>query len=67
VRKWRWPEHARRSGFDWEVLPHAGIALGTVRTFANAGAELRTGLNLPDDFGTASIGRAPPRRPLSMA
>lgn len=57
-RKWRWPEHERRSGFDWEMLPHAGLALGTVRTFANVGAEVRAGLNLPDDFGTASIGPA---------
>jgi len=54
-RTWRWPKHERRSGFDWEVLPHAGIALGTVRTHANVGAELRFGLNLPDDFGTAVI------------
>lgn len=57
-RMWRWPKHARRSGFDWEVLPHAGAAIGTVRTFANIGSELRFGLNLPDDFGTASIGPA---------
>jgi hypothetical protein len=55
-RKWRWPKYERRSGFGWEVLPHAGIAVGTVRTFANVGAELRAGLNLPDDFGTPSIG-----------
>jgi hypothetical protein len=55
---WRWPKHERRSGFDWEILPHAGAAVGTVRTFANAGAELRAGLNLPDDFGTSSIGPA---------
>lgn len=57
-RKWRWPRHAQRSGFDWEVLPHAGLALGTVRTFANVGAEVRAGLNLPDDFGTPSIAPA---------
>lgn len=57
-RMWRWPKHERRSGFDWEILPHAGAAVGTVRTFANAGAELRAGLNLPDDFGTSSIGPA---------
>ena len=57
-RMWRWPKHAERSGFDWELLPHAGLALGTVRTFANAGAEFRWGLNLPDDFGTSSIGPA---------
>ena len=55
-RKWRWPHHASRSGLDWEVLPHAGAALGNVRTFANVGGEVRVGLNLPDDFGTASIG-----------
>ncbi len=55
-RMWRWPRHARRSGFDWEILPHAGVALGTVRTHANIGSEIRFGLNLPDDFGTAPIG-----------
>lgn len=55
-RTWRWPRHARRVGLDWELLPHAGAALGNVAIFANAGAELRFGLNLPDDFGTATIG-----------
>ena len=55
-RTWRWPKYERRSGFGWELLPHAGMAAGTVRTYANAGAELRVGLNLPDDFGTPSIG-----------
>ena len=55
-RMWRWPRHDRRSGLDWELLPHAGAALGNVYTYANLGAELRAGLNLPDDFGTASIG-----------
>ena len=55
-RTWRFPEQKRRSGLGWEVLPHAGLAVGTVRTFANVGAEVRVGLNLPDDFGTPSIG-----------
>lgn len=55
-RMWRWPKHERRSGLDWEILPHLGAAVGNVRTFANAGAEVRLGLNLPDDFGTAPIG-----------
>jgi hypothetical protein len=55
-RMWRWPKHESRSGLDWELLPHAGIALGNVKTYVNAGAELRAGWNLPDDFGTASIG-----------
>lgn len=53
---WRWPYHERRVGFDYEVLPHAGAALGNVSTYANLGGEIRVGLNLPDDFGTATIG-----------
>lgn len=57
-RMWRWPQHERRSGLDWELLPHAGAAIGNVYTYANAGAELRAGLNLPDDFGTSTIGTA---------
>ena len=57
-RSWRWPKHERRAGFDCEFLPHAGVALGNVHTYANLGAEFRAGLNLPDDFGTATIGPA---------
>ncbi len=57
-RLWRWPKHERRSGLDWELLPHAGVSLGNVSTYVNLGGELRAGLNLPDDFGTASIGPA---------
>lgn len=56
LREWRWPKHERRSGFDWEFIPHLGAAVGNVYTYANVGAEMRTGLNLPDDFGTAAIG-----------
>ncbi len=55
-RVWRFPRVIERSGCGWEVLPHAGVALGTVRTFANVGGELRAGFNLPDDYGTPSIG-----------
>ena len=58
LRNWRWPKNTRRVGFDWELLPHAGVALGNVQTYANIGGELRLGLNLPDDFGTAAIGPA---------
>jgi len=57
-RTWRWPRHPRRSGYDWEFLPHAGASVGNVKTFANLGGELRAGLNLPDDYGTATIGPA---------
>lgn len=54
-REWRWPKLGRRLGLDWEMLPHAGIALGNVQTSVNLGGELRAGWNLPDDFGTAAI------------
>ncbi|MEQ1850139.1 MAG: lipid A deacylase LpxR family protein [Chthoniobacteraceae bacterium] len=57
-REWRWPKHERRVGLDWELIPHAGVAVGNVQTFANIGGELRAGWNLPDDFGTAAIGPA---------
>ncbi len=57
-RIWRIPRLPRRSGFDWEFLPHLGGAIGNVKTYANLGAELRFGLNLPDDFGTGVIGPA---------
>lgn len=45
-----------RSGFGLEVLPYLGGALGNVYTHAALGSELRVGLNLPDDFGTPTIG-----------
>lgn len=55
-RTWRFPKISRRSGFDWECLPHAGVVVGNVTTHARLGAELRAGFNLPDDFGTGVIG-----------
>lgn len=54
-RTWRWPHKSDRVGFGYEVLPHAGLALGNVQIYANAGAEARVGFNLPDDFGTPGI------------
>ncbi len=54
-RDWRWPERIRRKGLNWELLPHAGLAVGNVRSYADFGGELRVGFNLPDDFGTATI------------
>ncbi len=57
-RIWRMPKIAKRSGLGWEFLPHAGAVVGNVYTYANLGAELRAGLNLPDDFGTGVISPA---------
>jgi len=57
-RIWRLPKLTKRSGLDWELLPHGGAVVGNVYTYVNLGAELRAGLNLPDDFGTGVIGPA---------
>ena len=47
----------------WDIKPtrrfgdfttHFGGSVGNLTTFANAGAELRFGRNLPDNFGTAA-------------
>ena len=57
-RMWRWPAQERRAGFDWEALPFIGANLGNVKISASVGAELRFGYNLPDDFGTETIGAA---------
>ncbi len=51
-----------RLGVD--LIPHVGVSLGTVQTYANAGALVRFGFNLPTDFGVAlsrggAIGAAP--------
>jgi lipid A 3-O-deacylase len=45
----------RRTGFGLDVIPHAGLSLGNVATYANAGFEIRAGWGLPDDFGTSPI------------
>jgi hypothetical protein len=44
-------------GSRWgaDAILHAGGAAGTVFTQATAGAELRLGWNLPEDFGTSLI------------
>jgi lipid A 3-O-deacylase len=48
----RWDiQPARRFG---DVTAHYGGSIGNLATFANAGAELRIGKNLPDNFGTAT-------------
>ncbi|MDB6072278.1 MAG: hypothetical protein JWL81_3449, partial [Verrucomicrobiales bacterium] len=57
-RTWRWPAHTRRDGWDWEMLPYAGANLGNVNISAAVGSEVRFGYNLPDDFGTETIGAA---------
>lgn len=47
-----------------DFIPHGGFSLGNVQTYANLGATLRFGLNLPSDFGVqlargGAIGASP--------
>ncbi len=44
-----------REGMAADFIPHFGLSLGNVSTYANAGAEFRAGLRLPRDFGTPVI------------
>ena len=34
-----------------DFIPHAGISLGNIQTYANLGGTFRFGFNLPSDFG----------------
>ena len=48
----RWDiKPARRFG---DITAHYGGSIGNLTTFADAGAEVRIGRNLPDNFGTAT-------------
>ncbi len=55
-------DHKRRpfridlpSRWGYDLIAHAGGAIGNVYTYVNAGAEVRLGWNLPNDYGTAII------------
>jgi hypothetical protein len=54
-RFWRALRNPVGKGFSYDVIPHAGITLGNVFTYANLGGEVRFGYNLPADFGTSLI------------
>lgn len=60
VQERRRPWGPRR---HFDLVPHAGFALGNVATYANAGATLRAGLPLPDDFGPSAITPPGPGEP----
>lgn len=51
----QWKYSTGDSGFAGEFLPHVGGSLGNVATYANAGAILRLGYNIPDDWGVHTI------------
>ncbi|CAM2892121.1 lipid A deacylase LpxR family protein [Rariglobus hedericola] len=54
-RKYRWSTADARSGWGADFIPHAGLSLGNVFTYANAGFEVRAGYALPADFGSNLI------------
>ena len=54
-RFWRVIRKSAGHGLAYDVIPHVGITVGNVMTYANAGGELRFGYNLPADFGSSLI------------
>jgi hypothetical protein len=53
-RKWR-PEPINIAGYEVDVLPHYGGAVGNVFTLGNIGATFRIGRGLKQDFGPPHI------------
>ena len=54
-RKDRWVEHDFSGGLGYDLMGHAGGAIGNVFTYLNSGVEIRAGWNIPADFGTTLI------------
>lgn len=54
-RKWRLSSMELIRMLDYDLISHAGMTLGNVRTAANAGGEIRFGYNIPKDFGSDVI------------
>lgn len=54
-RKWRIDKKQVFNTFDYDLISHAGITLGNVRTSGNTGGEIRFGYRLPQDFGSDVI------------
>jgi len=48
------------SGYNVDLSPHVGVALGNVYTYAGGGATLRFGQNLPAGLGPRSLRPGPP-------
>ena len=63
-RRWRLYARSLLQAFGVDLVPHAGVSLGNVQTYANAGGTLRLGYRLPSDFGVqlarpGSVGGSP--------
>lgn len=59
AKAWRF-EAPISGSFHGQFIPHAGVVLGTVQSYASIGAQWRIGWNLPDDFGWRSIDEVMP-------
>ncbi|HUL68026.1 MAG TPA: lipid A deacylase LpxR family protein [Burkholderiaceae bacterium] len=60
-RAWPSIQSARIGRFAADVTPRVGATIGNVYTYGNAGAVLRFGQNLPDDYPVTDISLGPPR------
>lgn len=54
-RKWRFYGRTFGDSLGIDFVPHAGVSLGNVQTYANAGGLMRAGFHLPSDFGVDLI------------
>lgn len=54
-RQWRQLSTNLGGKLNFDLIPHVGGWLGTTKTHANAGAEIRFGRTLPNDFGSCPI------------
>lgn len=54
-RKWRVHSWEISEFLDYDLISHAGMTLGNVRTSLNGGGEIRFGYNIPKDFGSDVI------------
>ncbi len=54
-RKWRRHSMELSDSLAYDLISHAGITLGNVRTSGNAGGEIRLGYHIPKDFGSDVI------------
>jgi lipid A 3-O-deacylase len=54
-RKYRLSTLHAGDGWGADIIPHAGLSLGNIFTYLNAGAEIRAGWRLAADFGTDLI------------
>ncbi len=54
-RKVKFLGTVRPAGIGYDIIPHLGCSVGNAYTAASAGAQVRWGWNLPNDFGTSFI------------